>query len=147
MKTRNEFLLIAATCALVAGCERKTVTPTPPPVAHAHRAANPEAIDPLTLILLPHEGDGIVDNEIRKFQEQVRRGTTPEAALDRLGWAYVAKARASFDAGYYLLAEKCAAALNARQPDSPEALLLRGHALESRHHFKEAVFPECLWFY
>jgi Flp pilus assembly protein TadD len=63
--------------------------------------------------------------------------------LERLGWLFVAKARQSFDPGFYKLAEQCALCLETRQSQSPEALLLRGHALHSLHRFQEA--EELAW--
>jgi tetratricopeptide (TPR) repeat protein len=68
----------------------------------------------------------------------VRAGTSPEAAIERLGWLFVAKARQSFDPGFYTLAEQCARALDSRKPGSSESWLLRGHVLHSQHHFGEA---------
>jgi len=133
----NGFLLMATGALLLAGCERKATSTSPVAVPQANTIAQTQTLDPLALILVKHEGENRVDIEIRKFQEQVRRGSNPTAAMERLGWAYVAKARASFDPGYYLLAEKCADAIVARQLESLEALLLRGHAMESMHRFKE----------
>ena len=56
--------------------------------------------DPLAWVLAPHDGEGRLDGEIRHCQAQVRAGTNPEIALERLGWLFVAKARDSFDAGF-----------------------------------------------
>jgi tetratricopeptide (TPR) repeat protein len=58
--------------------------------------------------------------------------------LEQLGWAYVQKARISYDPGFYKLAEQCAICIDSQHPDSPEARLLRGHVLHSLHRFKEA---------
>ena len=87
------FLRPAVSTVLLAlaltGCGHKTAPPatlneeSPPPL----RAATP---DPLSLALAPHDGDGPVDQEIRRFQEQVRNGQDRQAALERLGWAFVA---------------------------------------------------------
>jgi tetratricopeptide (TPR) repeat protein len=55
-----------------------------------------------------------------------------------LGWLFVAKARTSFDPGYYKLAEHCALVLERAQPKAAAAWLLRGHALHSQHRFQEA---------
>jgi tetratricopeptide (TPR) repeat protein len=119
------------------GCGHKTAPPvtlsedSPPPL----HAASP---DPLALALAPHDGDGPLDKEIRRFQEQVRDGQNRNAALERLGWAFVAKARGSFDSGFYKLAEACANVLDSESPGCPEALLLRGHVFQNLHRFKEA---------
>ncbi len=95
-------------------------------------------VDWLALVLAPHSGAGRLDSEIRRFQEQARGGTDSNAALERLGWSFVAKARESFDPGYYKLAEACAQALETRAPRCSEALLLRGHVLQNLHRFKAA---------
>jgi tetratricopeptide (TPR) repeat protein len=93
---------------------------------------------PLAIALAPHAGQGRLDEQIRRVQGDVRSNRNAQASLDRLGWLYVGKARESFDAGYYTLAEQCALALDSLQPNCPEALLLRGHALHSQHRFGEA---------
>ncbi len=51
---------------------------------------------------------------------------------------FVAKARESFDPGYYNLAGQCALCLSARTPGSPDAGLLQGHVLHSLHRFRQA---------
>jgi len=141
MKTLKCFLR-PAVCAvllslLMTGCGRKAAPPTtvseesPPPL-------RPVSPDPLALALAPHDGDGPVDQDIHRLQEQVRGGRNRSAALERLGWAFVAKAHGSFDAGYYKLAEACADVLDSDSPGCPEALLLRGHVFQNLHRFKDA---------
>ena len=88
------------------------------------------------LVLAPLPGDRQIDQEIAHQQALVLGGSAP--ALERLGWTFVKKARISFDAGFYKLAEQCAACMEARGARSPDALLLRAHALQSLHHFTEA---------
>jgi tetratricopeptide (TPR) repeat protein len=95
-------------------------------------------VDPLALVLAPHFGAGREDDEIRRCQERVRLGYEQLSALERLGWAFVAKARASFDPGYYKMAEHCARFIEARAPGGAEAKLLRGHVLLQLHRFGEA---------
>lgn len=58
--------------------------------------------------------------------------------LERLGWAFVNKARVENDPGFYMLAEKCAAAIETRTPRSADGALLRGHVYEALHRFGEA---------
>lgn len=94
--------------------------------------------DPLAWVLAPHDGEGRLDRDIRHCQAQLRSGTNSEIALERLGWLFVAKARESFDPGFYRLAEQCGLCLDSRQPGSADASLLRGHALQNQHRFKEA---------
>jgi len=58
--------------------------------------------------------------------------------LERLGWTFVKKARLTFDASYYNLAEQCAECMEASGAEGADALLLRAHALQSLHRFTEA---------
>lgn len=90
------------------------------------------------LVLAPLTGDKAIDREIEQQQSVVLRDATSGRGLERLGWLFVKKARTSFDAGFYRLAEQCAACLEARDSKGPETLLLRAHALQSLHHFREA---------
>jgi len=90
------------------------------------------------IALAPHPGGEELDEQIRKSQNTIRKSADPRAYLERLGWLYVAKARASHDPGFYKLAEHCAMALDATDSRSLEALLLRGHVAQSLHRFKEA---------
>jgi tetratricopeptide (TPR) repeat protein len=62
----------------------------------------------------------------------------PAAELERLGWLWIAKGRASSDPGYYTLAGVTADALEKTYGATPEAWLLRGHVLQTRHRFAEA---------
>ncbi len=135
--TRLPFLLqpsIASLClgVVLSGCGPKpTLSVEEPPTV------SPK-MDPLAIVLTPHAGDSETDRTIRRYQDQVRDGLQLDPSLELLGWAYVAKARESFDPGYYTLAGNCAAALANRNPDSNEARLLRGHIAQNLHHFEEA---------
>jgi tetratricopeptide (TPR) repeat protein len=88
--------------------------------------------------LAPLGGKGLADQEIPRLQDEARRGTNSGRALERLGWLFVSKARLNYDPGYYKLAEASAVCLEAKQPHSPEALLLRAHVLHSLHRFNDA---------
>jgi tetratricopeptide (TPR) repeat protein len=94
--------------------------------------------DPLALALVPHSGTNRIDQGIIRLQKQIRAGKNLDMSIERLGWAFVAKARESFDPGYYKLAEQCALALEVAHPGNLEAMLLRGHVLHNLHRFKEA---------
>ena len=96
------------------------------------------ALNSLAIALAPQPGDDRSAKEIARIQKQIRDGRNTAAAIEQLGWLYVAKARTSFDPGFYKLAEQCALAIEVKQPHKPEALLLRGHVLQSLHRFKEA---------
>jgi tetratricopeptide (TPR) repeat protein len=93
---------------------------------------------PCALALVPTPGNESIDSEIARLQQQAKRASDPSRALEQLGWLFVKKARLSYDAGYYKLAEQCAACMETKQANSAEALLLRGHVLDSLHRFAEA---------
>jgi tetratricopeptide (TPR) repeat protein len=94
--------------------------------------------NPLGLVLTPQTGKSHTDKEISQLQRRIREGRNVELWLDRLGWAFVAKARESFDPGFYKLAEECARSIEMRNPQSQEAMLLRAHVLQNLHRFKES---------
>jgi len=92
----------------------------------------------LEMVLVPQTGDSRTDKEISQLQQRIRDGRNIELWLERLGWAFVAKARESFDPGFYKLAEQCARSIEKRNPQSQEAMLLRAHVLQNLHCFKES---------
>lgn len=110
---------------------------SPPSVAE-NSGANNSSAEPAScrLVLTPLSGDTPLDQAIAQQQKLIRSGSS--GTLERLGWTFIKKARTSFDAGFYKLAEQCAACLEARGSKRPDALLLRAHALQSLHHFRAA---------
>jgi tetratricopeptide (TPR) repeat protein len=106
----------------------------------ACRAAEkkPGSLHACTLVLAPHSGNTAIDQEIIRLQEASRHSSSRSTTFEQLGWAYVQKSRVSFDPGYYKLAEQCADCIASYNPESPEALLLRGYVLCNLHRFKEA---------
>jgi tetratricopeptide (TPR) repeat protein len=94
--------------------------------------------DALGLVLTQQTGDSRLDKEISRLQQQIRGGGNIQIWLEQLGWAFVAKARESFDPGFYKLAEQCASSIEKRNPQSQEAMLLRAHVLQNLHRFKES---------
>ncbi len=92
----------------------------------------------LGLVLTPQTGESRTAGEISQLQQRIREGRNVEIWLDRLGWAFVAKARESFDPGFYKLADQCARYIEKRNPQSQEAMLLRAHVLQNLHRFKES---------
>ncbi len=90
------------------------------------------------IALAPHQGDEEIDREIRRLQGETRSNSERVATMKRLGWAYVTKARLSYDPGYYKLGEQCALCVRGKDDDDPDALLLQGHIFQSLHRFKEA---------
>lgn len=91
---------------------------------------------PCAIALAPQANTSDEDRAIAQLQSQLRQLADP-AGFNRLGWMYVARARLSYDPGYYNLADQTALCMQANHPGSPEALLLRGHALHSLHRFRE----------
>jgi tetratricopeptide (TPR) repeat protein len=115
-------------------------SPRPKSKSEAEKTpANAAMFDnPLALVLTPQAVKSHTDKEISQFQQRIREGRNVELWLDRLGWAFVAKARESFDPGFYKLAEQCALCMEKRNPQSQEAMLLRAHVLQNLHRFKES---------
>jgi tetratricopeptide (TPR) repeat protein len=126
-------LLLAITCLL-------TLSAWPKNKNEANKAAASFPIfdDPLALVLTPQTGDSRNDREISRLQQQIRNGRNLELGLEQLGWAFVAKARESFDPGFYKLAEQCAWCIEKRNSQSQEAMLLRAYVLQNLHCFKES---------
>jgi tetratricopeptide (TPR) repeat protein len=126
-------LLLATTCLLVFFLSQKSKNEPNQASAAAATFDNP-----LGLVLVPHRGDSRTDKEISRLQQRIRSGRNVQLWLEQLGWAFVAKARESFDPGFYKLAEECARCIEKRNPQSEEAMLLRAHVLQNLHRFKES---------
>jgi tetratricopeptide (TPR) repeat protein len=90
------------------------------------------------IILAPVSGDSVADAEIRRWQQRVDAPAARLADYERLGWAFVTKARRSLDPGFYKLAEKTADVMDAQFGAAPDAALLRGHVYHNLHRFAEA---------
>ena len=131
------FVLIAS--ALLFVC-LLTLSPRLKNKGQTNNDPAPAAIfnDPLALVLAPQKGDSRIEKEISQLQQRIRNGRNIELWLEQLGWAFVAKARESFDPGFYKLAEQCARCIEKRNPQSQEAMLLRAHVLQNLHRFKES---------
>ena len=126
-------LLLAITCLLILSARPKNKNE-----ANKAAASVPIFDDPLALVLTPQAGDSRNDREISRLQQQIHSGRNLQLGLEKLGWAFVAKARESFDPGFYKLAEQCAWSMEKRNPQSQEATLLRAYVLQNLHHFKES---------
>ncbi len=114
-----------------------------PPCAYpaADQPAKPLSLDEKIILVAPG-GTEREDKEILVWQQRIKteHDAGPKALgnYERLGWAYVSKARRTLDAGYYKLAEKTADVMDARFGPSDDALLLRGHVYHNLHRFQEA---------
>lgn len=125
------LVLATGTAAFYLSEWRQGNAPTPPPAAAV-------AADPLKIVLTPIGGDTKLDSQIAELQKRIKDAPERSALLERLGWAFVAKARVSSDPGYYTLAEQAAKAISASRADDPAAALLLGHTYHAMHRFADA---------
>jgi tetratricopeptide (TPR) repeat protein len=141
MKSRPPLWLIAICAVAVIGVgvwSRQLIIKKITPASDVKSASKLESSHSLFAIMLVSQvGDDEIDRAIRSLQEQIRVKPEADAAIKRLGWKFVTKARLSCDPGYYRLAEACAEYVRASRSDDPDALLLEGHVLQSLHRFKE----------
>ncbi len=135
------------------GCEKNAPSALDPRISDTRTPPSASLTDPCAIALTRHPGSDRADQEIILHQQHARQAEKPVPHLERLGWAFVAKARLSFDPGFYTLAEQCALCIEMHQPHSLEALLLRGHVLHQLHRFRQAevlarelVARRGLWF-
>src|SRR3984893_5615895 len=140
MKSKFLALLSAVLVAVAVGSDFWRPWLFKPPVEVPNRIRNTVSnVKAASIALVPQKGDELIDSEIRKLQEEARSKQQPPEVMKRLGWAFVRKARLSYDPGYYKLAEQCALVVESERADDPDALLLQGHILQSLHKFKEAA--------
>lgn len=92
----------------------------------------------LEVVLTPLDGTAKEDREIAALQQKLKDQPEATQLLERLGWAFVAKARLTSDPGFYKLAEQCSVAMESAAPNNADAALLRGHIAHALHRFKEA---------
>lgn len=100
--------------------------------------AAPVAAAARAIILAPQSGNEPEDTAIRQWQTRARATDAKPEAYERLGWAYVAKARRTLDTGYYKLAETTADVRDAKFGADAESRLLRGHVFHNLHRFADA---------
>jgi tetratricopeptide (TPR) repeat protein len=121
------LVVSALSTAATNGCRDATVRAVAGPDEFACAAA-----------LAPGRHDTETDHAIVRAQQQARDSARAQQALERLGYLFVARARANNDAGDYALAEMTATCIGSRFPESNAGLLLRGHVLHQLHRFREA---------
>ena len=142
---------LSAILASLAACG--DVAPTTSNASAHGRDSTTRVNDSCSIALTAHQGEDATDREIARFQSLAHRNQNPIPYLERLGWAYIAKARTSFDPGYYKLAEQTAFCIDTNQPGASEGLLLHGHVQHQLHAFSDAeaigrklVSQRGLWF-
>lgn len=129
-----DLLAVTALCMVLAACDESATG-----IARVEGTvgSNETGLTQSCVVALAaHEGTSEIDRTIARLQQRASGPVTPAAYLERLGWAYVAKARESFDPGFYKLAEQTALCISSVQPDSQAVLLLHGHVLHNLHRFK-----------
>ena len=82
--------------------------------------------------------DGPLSKEIATLQTRAAGSPGAEAALEQLGYTFVARARLAHDEGFNDAALHAASCLERRSPSNHQARLLRGHVLHQQHRFGEA---------
>ena len=120
--------LVFSSLAVLCGCVSRTPSP----------AATSDVSGPCVVALAPGQGQGRYAADVARTQQEARGGPHAKASLERLGYLYVARARANNDPGDYKLAEATADCLRSLYPGEAAALLLRGHVLHQLHRFAEA---------
>jgi tetratricopeptide (TPR) repeat protein len=90
------------------------------------------------LLLIEPRDSTSLDGQILASQRRLKATALPGPELERLGWLFIAKARATSDPGFFTLAGIAADALEHKFELPQEAWLLRGHVLQTRHRFAEA---------
>ena len=121
---------VAPAVVFIWGCERPAT-----PIA----AAAAMTVDACAAALAPGNERTDRDRAIAQAQQDARvGGPQTRQALERLGYLYVARARATNDPGDYTLADRAAACLDSKYPDDAAALLLKGHVFHQLHRFHEA---------
>lgn len=96
------------------------------------------AVNSCQIALIPHEGALASDKKISKYQSKVELANNRLPYLENLAWAYIQKARESFDEGFYLLAQHTAYCMQTQDENDLDALLVLGHIYHSMHEFKRA---------
>ncbi len=131
----------SALCAVLALCACKRPGPEPtldsgaPGGVDSGASSGPDVSR--RLALARPEGSGPADARLRQMQRRLSPNPSPDEWL-ALGFAWVAKARESSDAGFYAYADACSAEALKRDPAHRGALLLHGLVLYNGHRFAEA---------
>jgi tetratricopeptide (TPR) repeat protein len=131
---RDLLLLGLVLAGPVLPAARADGTPSPTRAAGPAREAS---LEERMVLAAPTEAEA-EDGVIAGWQNRIKAGQLTPGNFERLGWAYVAKARRTLDAGYYQLAGQTADAMDARFGPTDEALLLRGHVDHNLHRFRAA---------
>ena len=135
MKRARHWTLALVLC--VAACQRSQHDVDRKPRVDFAPRVEPAA-DARALALAGSTGQSRLDAEIRTLVAKARRQPQKPTNFIELGRAYVEKARAASDPGYYLNADACADVALTISPDEPLALDLRTLVLLNNHEFAKA---------
>lgn len=130
MRVRSMFVCLTVLSLAGVACR-------PHPRATADAATKP-LDDPCRLALAPLASGGTLAEEIGALQRRAADPRQDEAALEQLGYMFVARARLSHDEALYTAAVETASCLERRHPANDQARLLRGHVRHQQHRFAEA---------
>ena len=130
MRVRSMLVCLIALSFAGTACR-----PHPRPAADAAAKA---ADDPCRLALAPVASGGPLTEEIAALQRRAADPRQDEAALEQLGYMFVARARLAHDDAMYTAAVDTSACLERRHPSNGQARLLRGHVRHQQHRFAEA---------
>lgn len=89
-------------------------------------------------IALTAGSDINIESQITGYQDAVNKNTQALINLEKLGWAFIAQARSTFDNGYYNLALETSKCIQQKDSEHSAALMLQAHIAHQLHKFKEA---------
>jgi tetratricopeptide (TPR) repeat protein len=126
MHSKSHTILVVAMIAVatVSTIARGHMTPTPP-----------ISTDKAMSMLLAPPQHSPLSGAIEKAQKALRDKPQDLRCLEQLGRLFISEARVMHDEQGYQLADLCARLMDA---ETPQSLLLRGHALLAMHRFHDA---------
>ncbi|MFZ5892703.1 MAG: tetratricopeptide repeat protein [Myxococcota bacterium] len=136
MKRGSYWLLALSLSAAACQREKPSVAASAPAAARSAQEDRLEAARRIA-VAIPNQ-QSAADLEIRKLATVAKAQPTRLASWIELGRAWVKKARASSDPGYYVNADACAQVALDLAPDDALALDLRALVLLNNHAFTEA---------
>jgi tetratricopeptide (TPR) repeat protein len=142
---RDRRWMAAALCAVVvAGCRHgdgaaRAAAGVGPPIGSAPPVAGSlTGGEAKEVCLADPGGSDPVDRALRAVQQRTRNRSSKSDEWVAIGREWVRKARVSFDPGFYVNVEACAATALSIEADYAPALTLRSLALMNDHKFDEA---------
>lgn len=144
MKTKSMYLMtlqvLLLSSLLIAGLSKGAIrfNQEESNTSVANEISEKNVVNSCQIALIPHQGALASDVKISNYQKKVDRANNRLPYLENLAWAYIQKARESFDEGFYLLAQHTAYCMQTQDENDLDALLVLGHVYHSMHEFKRA---------